>query len=388
MIKRGSGSLNLTQFHEHKGSYSLAGFIYIMSNPAFPNLVKIGKSKKDPTTDRVNELNQTGVPEPFKVEYYAFVTDENGLESHMHNKFADQRPNLKREFFSVDVSKATNAIQQSAKKFGGLKYEEIFHNGTVVSNNLLDQDWWEDDRLDPENYLTLDEIEREIEKCSDINQCNQNGRTALSWAVSHYRYWKRSRGKIHNNQQWPARKDIVKLLLDAGADPKVVDHDGGSPIHSATDAATIQTLVDAGADVNCQSEDGKTLLHQLVFYEEIEAIKTLIKAEIAINLTDGTGSTALHDAGRYGGPYQIVKLLLAHGASTTEIDNDGNTPLHLLTQCRQTIYNSKDLLDTLLDHGGDPYVTNNDGQSALDLARLNLFVKNSFNEELLNQFPD
>ena len=51
-----------------------------MSNPAFPDLIKIGKSKKDPTTDRVSELNQTGVPEPFKVEYYAFVEDEDYLE--------------------------------------------------------------------------------------------------------------------------------------------------------------------------------------------------------------------------------------------------------------------------------------------------------------------
>ena len=62
----------------------MAGFIYIMSNPAFPDLIKIGKSKKDPTTDRVSELNQTGVPEPFKVEYYAFVEDEDYLEQRVH----------------------------------------------------------------------------------------------------------------------------------------------------------------------------------------------------------------------------------------------------------------------------------------------------------------
>jgi hypothetical protein len=43
----------------------LAGFVYVMSNPAFPDRIKIGKSKKDPTTDRVNELNQTGVPEAY-----------------------------------------------------------------------------------------------------------------------------------------------------------------------------------------------------------------------------------------------------------------------------------------------------------------------------------
>ena len=55
----------------------MAGFIYIMSNPAFPNLLKIGKTSKDPTSNRINELNTTGVPYPFRCEYYAFVTNEN-----------------------------------------------------------------------------------------------------------------------------------------------------------------------------------------------------------------------------------------------------------------------------------------------------------------------
>jgi hypothetical protein len=77
----------------------MAGFVYVMSNPAFPNLIKIGKSKKDPTNDRVSELNQTGVPEPFKVEYYAFVGDNDGLETYIHSIFSENRPNSKREFF-------------------------------------------------------------------------------------------------------------------------------------------------------------------------------------------------------------------------------------------------------------------------------------------------
>ena len=105
----------------------MAGFIYIMSNPAFPNILKIGKSKKDPTTDRVNELNQTGVPEPFKVEYYAFVEDEDYLERVVHQKFASQRPNKNREFFSVDCVEAIDAIRQLSEVKAKIKYEEVYY---------------------------------------------------------------------------------------------------------------------------------------------------------------------------------------------------------------------------------------------------------------------
>lgn len=105
----------------------MAGFIYIMSNPAFPNLLKIGKSKKDPTTDRVNELNQTGVPEPFKVEYYAFVEDEDYLEKAVHRKFASNRPNKNREFFSVDCVEAIDAIRQLSEPRAKIKLEETYY---------------------------------------------------------------------------------------------------------------------------------------------------------------------------------------------------------------------------------------------------------------------
>ena len=104
----------------------MAGFIYIMSNPAFPNLVKIGKSKKDPTTDRVNELNQTGVPEPFKVEYYAFVEDEDYLEKVLHHKFIENRPNKNREFFALECVTAIDTVRKVLLDKVAIKYEEVF----------------------------------------------------------------------------------------------------------------------------------------------------------------------------------------------------------------------------------------------------------------------
>lgn len=105
----------------------MAGFIYIMSNPAFPDLLKIGKSKKDPTQDRVSELNQTGVPEPFRVEYYAFVENEDALETLAHKHFSAKRPNKKREFFSIDCAVAINTIRDLAIRHSSIKFEEVFY---------------------------------------------------------------------------------------------------------------------------------------------------------------------------------------------------------------------------------------------------------------------
>lgn len=105
----------------------MAGFIYIMSNQAFPDLLKIGKSKKDPTQDRVAELNQTGVPEPFRVEYYAFVENEDALENLTHQHLSAKRPNKKREFFKVDCATAINTIRDLAVRHSPIKFEEIFY---------------------------------------------------------------------------------------------------------------------------------------------------------------------------------------------------------------------------------------------------------------------
>ena len=105
----------------------MAGFIYIMSNPAFPNLLKIGKTSKDPTSNRINELNTTGVPYPFRCEYYALVTNHDLFERMVHKELNQFRTNENREFFEVDCSKVINLIRDKAKAEGLFKYEEVFY---------------------------------------------------------------------------------------------------------------------------------------------------------------------------------------------------------------------------------------------------------------------
>ena len=65
----------------------MAGFVYILSNPSFDGRIKIGKSSKDPSQGRVDELSsETSAPEPFKLEYYCFVDQYHKLEKLVHSE--------------------------------------------------------------------------------------------------------------------------------------------------------------------------------------------------------------------------------------------------------------------------------------------------------------
>lgn len=46
----------------------MKGYVYIISNQAMPGIFKIGFTLKDPEL-RAKELDSTGVPYPFIVEY-------------------------------------------------------------------------------------------------------------------------------------------------------------------------------------------------------------------------------------------------------------------------------------------------------------------------------
>ena len=101
----------------------MRGFIYILSNPSLPGLLKIGKTSKDPKT-RGDELYATGIPTPFKLEYMAFCDDMDTLEIQVHKKLESYRPNKDREFFKVSRMTAINVIQKEGKNSGELKFEE------------------------------------------------------------------------------------------------------------------------------------------------------------------------------------------------------------------------------------------------------------------------
>jgi hypothetical protein len=93
---------------------SVTGHVYILVNSSFPDLVKIGRTTKDPV-ERARELRVTGVPTPFIVAYSVLVSDCCSLESLMHEELAEFRLSNDREFFKVDPKIAINLLVQKSQ---------------------------------------------------------------------------------------------------------------------------------------------------------------------------------------------------------------------------------------------------------------------------------
>ena len=91
-----------------------------MSNPSH-NLLKIGKTDRDPNVRR-QELDSMGVPEAFKLVYYAFIEDQHQLEKSVYQELNQYRPNKDREFFDISIDVAVEKIRSLASS--SIKYEE------------------------------------------------------------------------------------------------------------------------------------------------------------------------------------------------------------------------------------------------------------------------
>ena len=113
----------------------MIGFIYVMSNPAHPGLLKIGQTSKDPDIRRHN-LNSTGVPQDFVLEYRVLANDYQRLEKEIHQKLKKFRFRADKEFFEISTQEAINKIREVAGK--RIESEKDFSNSTPKKSIFKD----------------------------------------------------------------------------------------------------------------------------------------------------------------------------------------------------------------------------------------------------------
>lgn len=209
----------------------------------------------------------------------------------------------------------------------------------------------------------------------------------------------------------------VKLLLDAGADVDAAGNrsewgiDQRKPLHEIAGEGNrtrevFDMLLDRNADVNSLNkgiayEDGRrTPLFEAVLADDVYFVQRLLEKGADMNRIDKYGNTILHASTFNWSPARsaIVSLLLRLGLSSSAINAQGETPLHLaakqanieavqlllssnpdLVSCRtvagwtalhfvpDTLQNSRTVpvADLLLSHGADINAVTSEGWTVL-----------------------
>lgn len=106
---------------------SVRGWVYVLTNPGLPGLVKVGFSTKDPTL-RVAELSGTAHPHPFELQFDVLVRNPREVEQRVHKELASYKE--AKEFFRVRVNEAVESIERVVRDLGR---EPIATNRTGLS---------------------------------------------------------------------------------------------------------------------------------------------------------------------------------------------------------------------------------------------------------------
>jgi len=176
----------------------------------------------------------------------------------------------------------------------------------------------------------------------DINEASESGCTALIWALVF------------------KRRDMLSLLLDAGADIE--------PLHYAVtrkdNLAAIKLLIKHGANVTAANETGRTPLIKAAWWGDVEYIQLLLDAGADLERTSNVGKTALHESISSSTNTPMIRTLISKGANVNTTDKWGKTPLMDAVNQGQL-----DVVKLLVEADADIEMKSNEGQTALDIAR-------------------
>lgn len=191
---------------------------------------------------------------------------------------------------------------------------------------------------------TPDEIKKYIKSGQDVNLRDYRGNTILQFAV--------------NGSEYP---EVVDALINAGADVNAANASGLTSLMIATRQANnyeynisqmmdspelkgidvykvieennrknlqiVKSLLDAGAEINLSNDDGTTpLMYAVTSNSNNEIVKLMIEKKVLINQINDKGENALIYAIKYSSnPEETIKILLEGGIDVNRRDVKGKT---------------------------------------------------------------
>lgn len=121
------------------------GYVYVLSNPSMPGLVKVGWSKYS-GQQRADQLYRTGTPLRFVVAFEIMSTLADDLEHATHRALSRHRVNDGREFFSCSINEAVECIIEH--------FIKLHSNGLKLTDFCIDED-----KPEPQQYFAPPEPE-------------------------------------------------------------------------------------------------------------------------------------------------------------------------------------------------------------------------------------
>ncbi len=177
-----------------------------------------------------------------------------------------------------------------------------------------------------------------------LNQKNESGLTPL------------------NQASYEGHIEIVKLLLDLGADVAIGDNENSQPIHNAAVAGhtdVIELLSSRGADINAQDDNGNTPLLFALMFRHQETAQYLIGAGADINISNNDNVSPLHYSALRE-QLELLKIIISRGANLNQKSRSGRTALSFAAGS-----NYLEIVEYLLKLGADTEIPEDYGRTPL-----------------------
>ena len=182
---------------------------------------------------------------------------------------------------------------------------------------------------------------------------------------------------IHYATKVPNRSDVIRYLLQKGANIEAKTSDGSTPLRLActSDHTNFRTLIALGAKLD-HDDGSESLLQVAIRLDSSWAVEVLLIHGADPNCQNDEGKTILHYLAEIGNVttrrIEICQLLLDNDADVNIADSAGDRMLHCLAalppEKRADTLLTEQLATLVLDQGPEINATNKMGLSPLYLA--------------------
>ena len=157
---------------------------------------------------------------------------------------------------------------------------------------------------------------------------------------------------------------VIRVLLENGADVNAGGDNGETPLHVADNGEVTRVLLECGAHLDARDDTDGTPLHRTTSFGKVEAARVLLENGADPNARDKSNQTSLHDRTRWLSS-EAAQVLLEYGADPNARDSNNRTPLHSASGSKFTKVR---VAQVLLENGADPNARDANNRTPLHLA--------------------